>query len=230
MLNDYFMDIKKRKQDLMFNIADFTGIIAGGAVAGFGLSMFLIPFKACPGGAAGVAEVFYYFFDYPAGLVMFCINIPLFIIGVIIFGRMFGVKTLWGILSLSIFTDFFASDYFTSTSFLQKFIFRIGESGTAMTDQNLLAVVAGSILLGSGAGLVIRFRGSTGGSDIPALLIRRYFGFTVGTAYLMVDGFVIFTVGLIFRDANLILWGFISLYITTRATDFVVEGISYTRD
>lgn len=222
--------MKIQKSGLMENIRDFTGIIAGCAVAGFGLAMFLIPFKASPGGAAGVAQVFYYLFNLPAGMVMLGINIPLFITGVMVFGRMFGVKTMWGILWLSLFTDFFASEFFTGSQMIQVFLYRSADHGVAFTNETLLAVTAGSILLGMGCGLVIRFNGSTGGSDIPALLIRRYFGFTVGMSYLMVDGIIIFTVGIIFKNANLILWGFISLYITTRATDFIVEGISYTKE
>lgn len=222
--------MKILKANLADNIGDFTGITAGCAVAGFGLAMFLIPFKASPGGAAGVAQVFFYLFNLPAGMVMLGINIPLFITGVIIFGRMFGVKTAWGILWLSLFTDFFSSKVFTGAGFLQGFIYYTGDQGIAFTNEILLAVVAGSILLGAGCGLVIRFNGSTGGSDIPALLIRRYFGLTVGMSYLMVDSIIIFTVGIVFKNANIILWGFISLYITTRATDFVVEGISYTKE
>lgn len=219
-----------RLKKILNNAGDFAGITAGCSVAGFGLAMFLIPFKASPGGAAGIAQVFFYFFNLPAGFIMLCINIPLFVTGVIIFGRMFGIKTLWGIICLSVFTDFFTSPVFVSSGLLDGFLFRLGEGGVALTNETLLAVVAGSVLLGAGAGLVIRFNGSTGGSDIPALLIRRYFGLTVGTSYLMVDGIIIFTVGAVFRNANLILWGFIALYITTRATDFVVEGISYTKE
>lgn len=212
------------------NIKDLAGIIAGCAVGGFGLSFFLIPFKASPGGAAGVAQIFYYLFNIPAGVMMFVVNIPLFIIGVIIFGRMFGVKTLWGIFWLSFFTDLFNSRAVVESAFLKDFIFRINEQTVSFTNEVFLGVVAGSLLLGLGAGIVIKFNGSTGGSDIPALMIRKYFGFTVGMSYLMIDGFIIFAVGIVFKNPNLILWGFVSLYITTKGTDFVVEGLSYTKE
>jgi len=161
---------------------------------------------------------------------MLLINIPLFIIGIIIFGKMFGVKTLWGIFALSFFTDLFASERFTGAFFLKDFIFRINNQSVSFTNEIFLAVVAGSLLLGIGVGFVIKFNGSTGGSDIPALLLRKYFGLTVGTSYLLIDTFVIFGVGIIFKDPNLILWGFISLYITTKGTDFIVEGMSYTKE
>ncbi len=220
----------KNKNDIIAVLKDMSGIFFGCAVGGLGLSLFLIPFKASPGGAAGIAQIFFYFFNIPAGLLMLLINIPLFIIGIIIFGKMFGIKTLFGIFSLSFFTDLFASERFTGASFLKDFIFKINEQSVSFTNEILLAVVAGSLLLGVGVGFVIKFNGSTGGSDIPALLLRKYFGLTVGTSYLMIDTFVIFGVGIIFKDPNLILWGFISLYITTKGTDFIVEGMSYTKE
>lgn len=219
-----------KKNEVISIFRDMGGIFGGCVIGGFGLSLFLIPFKASPGGAAGVAQIFYHFFNIPAGLLMLFINVPLFIIGIIIFGKMFGIKTLWGIFLLSFFTDLFASSRFTGAYFLKDFIFKINDLSFSFTNEIFLAVVAGSLLLGVGVGFVIKFNGSTGGSDIPALLLRKYFGLTVGTSYLMIDTFVIFGVGIIFKDPNLILWGFISLYITTKATDFIVEGMSYTKE
>lgn len=221
---------RDRKKYLADNIKDLTGIIAGCAVGGFGLSLFLIPFKASPGGAAGAAQIFYYLFNIPAGVMMFVINVPLFITGIMVFGRMFGVKTLWGIFWLSFFTDLFNSKAFLGAGCLSDFIFRINDQTVSFTNEIFLGVVAGSILLGLGAGLVIKFNGSTGGSDIPALIIRKYFGLTVGMSYLLIDSFIITAVGIVFKDPNLILWGFVSLYITTKGTDFVVEGMSYTKE
>ena len=219
-----------RKDEIINTLKDMSGIFFGCAIGGLGLSLFLIPFKASPGGAAGIAQIFFYLFNFPAGLLMLLINIPLFIIGIIIFGKMFGIKTLWGIFSLSFFTDLFASPRFTGAVFLKDFIFKINDQSVAFTNEIFLAVTAGGLLLGVGVGFVIKFNGSTGGSDIPALLLRKYFGITVGTSYLMIDTFVIFGVGIIFKDPNLILWGFISLYITTKGTDFIVEGMSYTKE
>ncbi len=219
-----------RKKDIIDIFKDMWGIFFGCAIGGFGLSLFLIPFKASPGGAAGIAQIFYYFFNIPAGLMMLLINIPLFIIGVIIFGKMFGLKTLWGIFSLSFFIDLFASERFTGALLFKDFIFKVNDQSVSFTNEIFLAVVAGSLLLGVGSGFVIKFNGSTGGSDIPALMLRKYFGLTVGTSYLIIDTFVIFGVGIIFKNPNLILWGFISLYITTKGTDFIVEGMSYTKE
>ncbi len=216
-------------KDIKRFFRDTTGIIAGCAIAGFGLALFLIPYKASPGGAGGIAQVFFYIYDFKPGVVMLIINIPLFIIGMLIFGKTFGIKTLIGMFFLSIFTDFFSSKTFTELNVLQDFIYRINEQTVSFTDIYLLGVIAGSLLLGAGVGIVVKFNGSTGGSDIPALLIRKYFGLSMGTSFLLIDSVIITIVGIIFKDPNLILWGFLALYVTTKATDYVIEGMSYTK-
>ncbi len=208
---------------------DISGITIGSLIAAIGFAHFLIPFKSAPGGAGGLAQIFYYFFNVPPGVFMLIINIPLFIVGVIIFGKSFGFKTFYGIITLSLFTDIFASTYFTSIKILQPFIHKINEQAYSFTNEPLLAVLGGSILLGCGVGIVIKYNGSTGGSDIPALLLRKYFGFSVGIAYLIIDSIIITVVGIIFVNANLILWGLLSLYVSSKVTDFVIEGISYTK-
>lgn len=210
-------------------IKDISGIIFGSAIAGFGLALFLIPFKASPGGAAGVAQIFYYIFNFKPGISMLVINIPLFIIGLIIFGKLFGLKTIIGMFFLSIFTDYFSTNSFLKISGLSEYLYNINSQAVSLTDNTLLGVLAGSLLLGGGIGFVVKFNGSTGGSDIPALLIRKYFGLSLGTSFLIIDTIIIFIVGITFKNANLILWGFLSLYITTKATDYVMEGMSYTK-
>jgi len=210
------------------HVRDLSGIVAGCALGGFGLTFFLIPYKSSPGGVSGLSQIFFYMFDFPAGLAMLLFNIPLFIIGVSKLGRLFGVKTLWGILWLSIFTDIFSHPLFQNLAPFQGMLYQVNDHARSFTSQVILAVLIGSVFLGAGIGLVVRFNGSTGGSDIPALLLRRYMGLSLGTAFLMIDSVIIFFVGIVFHEADLILWGYLSLFVSSRTTDFVLEGISYS--
>ena len=209
-------------------LRDLAGIMAGCVLGGFGLALFLIPYKASPGGVAGLSQIFFYLFDVPAGVAMLLLNIPLFILGVLLLGRMFGAKTLWGILWLSVFTDFFLHPVFQDMSLFRGMLFRVNDHTQSFTSQVILAVLIGSVLLGAGIGIVVRFNGSTGGSDIPAIVLRRYMGFSLGSAFLMIDSVIIFIIGLIFHNADLILWGYLSLFVSSRTTDFILEGISYS--
>jgi uncharacterized membrane-anchored protein YitT (DUF2179 family) len=112
---------------------------------------------------------------------------------------------------------------------VKPFLYQINEQAYSFTDEYLLAVLAGSILAGVGFGLVIKSNGSTGGTDIPALLLRKKFGLSIGNGYLIIDTVVIFIVGIAFKNGNLILWGLMALFISSKACDFIIEGQSYTK-
>jgi len=217
------------KKTVVSYLRDLPGLLLGTALCGIAFSLFLIPFKSSPGGVGGVAQIGYHLFGLPAGTVMLCINSPLFIVGLIFFGKNFGLKTITAILSLSFFTDIFDPGFLLKHGFLRDFMFDLGNGVFALTNEPFLAVIVGSVIAGLGFGVVIKFNGSTGGTDIPALLLRKYFGLSIGTSYLLIDTFVIISIGLIFRDANLILWGLISLFISSRVCDLVLEGYSQAK-
>jgi uncharacterized membrane-anchored protein YitT (DUF2179 family) len=92
-----------------------------------------------------------------------------------------------------------------------------------------LSAIAGSVLLGLGIGLIFRFRGSTGGTDIPVALIKQKAGLSIGTGYWLVESLIIFSVGLILQDLKIIIWGYINLFITTKITDLTSEGLPYVK-
>ncbi len=208
---------------------DIIGILLGTTLCGFGFSFFLIPFKSSPGGVGGISQLFFYLFNIPAGISMLIVNIPLFIIGILIFGKSFGIKTIIGMLSLSFFTDLFVSAEFVNKPYLRAFIFQINDLSVSFTDQILLAVLAGSTIVGIGFGLVLKFNGSTGGTDIPALIMKKYLGISIGNSYLIIDTFIITLTGIVFQDPNLIIWGILSLFISSKICDFVLEGFSYDK-
>ncbi|PID27487.1 MAG: hypothetical protein CSB55_08870 [Candidatus Cloacimonadota bacterium] len=210
-------------------IKDLIGIIIGTFLCGFGFSLFLIPYKASPGGVGGISQIFYYLLNFPAGLSMLAINIPLFLLGIKNFGKMFGFKTVFAMISLTFFTDILSPDILLKFETIKPFLFKVSEQSYSFTSEIFLAVVAGSIIVGAGFGTVIKFNGSTGGTDIPALMLRKHFGISIGNAYLIIDTLVIFSIGIIFKDANLILWGLLSLFISSKVCDFIIEGYSLAK-
>jgi uncharacterized membrane-anchored protein YitT (DUF2179 family) len=196
-------------------------------------SWFLIPFKIAPGGLGGISQIFYHLFGIPAGISMFVMNIPLFILGVKLVGKQFGIGTLYGIAAGSVFTDLLSikNVYHARlfTQILEQYNRGKPMSEWAMTDNTLLAAIAGSILLGAGLGIIFKFRGSTGGSDIPAAIIKKYFNTSMTVSYLMIETGIIFLVGIVFRQPNLIIWGFFTMFITSRTCDIVLEGLPYIK-
>jgi uncharacterized membrane-anchored protein YitT (DUF2179 family) len=188
-------------------------IVAGAAIVALAYSLFLIPHRIVPGGVGGMAMILNYFFHWPVGAVILALNIPLFLLGFRVLGRAYAAKSLLGVAVSSVLID--GATYMLHIR--------------PATDNPILACIFGGILLGAGLGLVFRGGGSTGGSDIVGQVINQYSNLSTGTAILVVDALVISAAGICFRNFELALFGYLNLYLQTRAIDLVLEGLSYTR-
>lgn len=195
------------------NFYDYLRIVLGSFIMAVSLMLFLIPNKVNSGGVSGIATILYHIFDWPAGVTMLIINIPLFIIGVKVFGKKFGLKTLWGIVWISLFSDG-----------LDKLL-----HVPPITQNPLLATIYGGILLGAGLGIIMKGRGTTGGSDIIARILNKYVHLSLGTSFMVIDTFIILITGLVFKDVDLILYCLISLAVSSKVVDIIVEGVTSER-
>jgi len=201
------------KQKMKSIVFEYIGLAVGSTIMSLGLVLFLIPGRIAPGGVSGIGIVLHYLFNLPVGLIMLLFNIPLFILGLKVLGTQFGPRTFFSIIFVSVTTDFFDK------------ILHLG----AATENLLLTSIFGGILLGIGLGIVFRFKGTTGGSDIIGQIIHKYSNMTIGTSILFVDFFIISFAGLAFHDVNLALYGFISLYFSSKVLDVILDGFDYAR-
>lgn len=204
------MAIKQKIKNIVF---EYFGLTVGSAIMAMSLVFFLIPVKIAPGGVSGLAIVLHYLFNLPVGVVMLIFNVPLFFLGVKILGKQFGPRTFFSFVLFSLVTDFF-----------DKVI-----HVTAATTDPLLASIFGGVVLGVGLGIVFRFKGTTGGSDIIGQIINKYSNVSVGTGILIVDFFVISFAGIAFQNVNQALYGIISLYFSSKILDLILDGIDYAR-
>lgn len=116
-------------------ILDYLGITFGSALTALALTIFLIPNKIAAGGVSGLATVIYYLTNFPVGVMMLVLNLPIFLVGVRVLGVSFGARTVYGMIVLSLFTDL-----------LQPVV-------APLTDDLLLATIYGGILAGLGLGI-----------------------------------------------------------------------------
>jgi uncharacterized membrane-anchored protein YitT (DUF2179 family) len=212
---------------LIQNIKDYTGIITGSFIFGISYAWFLIPFKVSPGGVGGISQIIYHLAGFPAGMSMILINIPLFIIAWFYLGKQFGIKSFVGMFIGSVFTDLLNPELlYRDFPFTRDLI---NTQYWAFTDNILLASIAGSVLLGVGLGIMFKFKGSTGGTDIPVAILKQRTGFSIGTGYWIIETVIIFSIGIFFKDLNLIIWGYLNLFITTQIVDLTAEGLPYAK-
>lgn len=194
------------------DLLDYAGIFAGVAITALALDWFLIPNLIAAGGASGLATVIHHLTNLPVGLLMVLINIPLFLASVRAFGSHFGAKTIFGTAALSILIDMFA-----------------GVLPGPLTRDPLLASLYGGVLSGIGIGLTFRFNGTTGGTDIAARLLKKFFSLSIGRALLFIDMAVIILAGLVFRQPDLALYALITVFVSSKAIDLILEGEDYAR-
>jgi uncharacterized membrane-anchored protein YitT (DUF2179 family) len=191
-------------------IIDYLGITIGSLLTAVGLAIFLVPNRIAAGGVSGIAIVLHFLLGFPVGLTMLLINIPLFFLGIREMGIPFGVRSLYGTVALSLFTDL------------------LRPLTGPLTTNPLLASVYGGGLAGLGLGIVFRLRATTGGTDLAARVIHRYLNISVGQALLVIDSLVITAAGIAF-NAELALWALIGLIVTTQMIDLVQEGEGHAK-
>jgi uncharacterized membrane-anchored protein YitT (DUF2179 family) len=217
------------------NIIQHLGIIVGSLFFAMGYSWFLVPYKIIPGGVGGLSQIFYHIFHIPIGVSMIMFNVPLFILSFIFLGKRFGVRSIFGMFSTSIFTDLLSFETMHKLGLIKDltpFTFVVkGKTFYAMLNPSdiYLSAIAGSVLLGFGLGIIFRHKGSTGGTDIPVAFLKQKTGVSIGTGYWIVETLIILTVGIIFHDLKLIIWGYVNLFISTKITDLTSEGLPYVK-
>ncbi|WP_442596287.1 YitT family protein [Neobacillus sp. D3-1R] len=190
-------------------ISEYLYILAGSAVIGIAFNVFLLPNRIASGGVSGISTILDSVVGWEPAYVQWAFNIPLFIAGVLLLGKHFGIKTLVG----TIFLPFIV----LSTKNLEPW-----------TMEPLLGALFGGIGVGLGLGLVFRGKASTGGTDLAAQIINKYTGLTLGTCVAIIDGLIVLSAAIVF-DIERGLYALIALYVTTKTIDLVQVGLGRSK-
>lgn len=201
----------KWKPHITGAIFEFLGVNIGVVLIALGLDLFLVPNKIAAGGVSGLATVLHYLVGVPVGATMLVLNIPLFLLAIYRLGLKFGFRSLYGTVSLSVFID------------------ALSPCLPVVTRDPLLAAIFGGAIVGLGLGVVFRYRGTTGGTDLVAAIMRTYTGVNVGQLLFLIDGLVVLIAGIVFNSWELAMYALITIFISSWLVDLVQEGISYTK-
>lgn len=182
--------------------------IFGTMITGFAIGAFLTPNKVVGGGASGISTILYHTFGIQPGLSFFLINIVFLLLGLTVLGKKFILKTLLGITLLSLFTQIF--------SFFPIY-----------TENLILTTVFGGILYGFGIGMSFAAGASTGGTDIIGRIIQTKVPYMpIGKMLLIVDGIIIIISFFVFRDIELILFGVLTLFVSSYSIDLIISKLN----
>lgn len=201
----------KRRLQVKQYISEISLMIFGCLFMAFGTSFFLLPNQLSSGGFAGIATITYYLFHFPLGIVMFLLNIPLFILGYIRIGKGFVAKSILGTLVLSTFIDIF--DQFPE-----------------LTKDKFLACLYGGITIGMGTAMVLKAHSSTGGTDLLSYLIKSFRPQArQGSVIVAVDIIIVSLNVVFFQNIEVGLYSAVAIYLMGKMIDIVFEGIYFTK-
>jgi len=190
----------------------YIPIVVGTAIYAFGLHYFVIPNQLMEGGITGISLLLNYAMNIPPSYTTLLLNIPLFFLGYRILGRRAILLTVFGTVSLSFFL------------WVMERLIRWGLVVPLHAENDyILAVLYAGVTLGVGLGLVFRFGGTTGGSDIIARICNKKKGWSMGQVILAIDVIVIGG-SLFYIPKEKILYTFVAVFIASKMIDFIQEG------
>lgn len=186
-------------------IAPLFMITVGAVIAAFALEEFLVPFTILDGGVVGISMIISQLSGVPLGFLTIALNIPFMIVGFKRLGIRFLIKAIYAMIIFSSFLGVFADM-------------------KAVTEQEILVVVFGGVLLGIGVGLILRYGGCLDGTEIVAMLLSHHMEFSVGQIVLFFNIIIYAVAGFLFGPDRA-LYSLLTYFITSKVIDIVENGM-----
>lgn len=158
-------------KQILKRVVETLIVIFGNCIYAFGIAMFILPSGFITGGTTGIALFVNDVFHTPVTVFVLVFNTIMFLIGFFAFGWKFAANTV-----VSTFSYPIALELITRLL-----------GGYRITDDLILCTVFGGICIGTAIGLVIRMGASTGGMDIPPLILNKYFKIPVSSSVYVFD-------------------------------------------
>lgn len=180
-------------------------IAVGNLLYALAVTLFIVPNSLITGGTTGLALFFNHMAGIPISLFVSAFNISMFLIGAWVLGRQFAVTT---VLSTIIYP------------LMLGILEGLGVTGFVM-EERIVAVLYAGLLIGAGIGIVMRAGASTGGMDIPALILKKKKNFNVSMTIYLCDC-VILALQMAAADTFAVLYGILLIFTYTLVLDKVL--------
>ncbi|MFB9276321.1 YitT family protein [Cohnella cellulosilytica] len=190
-------------------VFSYAAMLVGAFFIAASFNLFLLPNRIASGGVSGISIILNTLAGIPPAYSQWALNVPLFIAGVLVLGKPFGLKTVVGSIVLPLFV-------------------LLTSHWAPPTHDPLLSAIYGGLGVGIGLGLVFRGRGSTGGLDVAAQILHRVLGIRLGLAIAALDGLVILSAGLFISLENA-LYALIGLFTTSKTIDIIQSGLQTSK-
>lgn len=200
---------KQKIHKIYHSAQDYIIIFIGTVLYGFGFNGFILSNEIVTGGVSGISALIYFATSIPVSVSYFLINVILLVFAFKVLGFKFLIKTVFGVISLSLTLSFF--------EWLLNGV-------PIIKDEPFMAIIIGGAICGTGLGLIFSANGSTGGTDILAAIINKYKNVSIGTGLLLFDFIIISSSYLLFHDVDKIVFGFVEMGVNNYVLDRIINS------
>lgn len=199
-------------------LRDYLQMLLGTVIYTIGYTVFLLPYKIVSGGVSGISTLLFYMTGFPAGNTYLIINIGLLLLAMRILGWRYLVRTIIVTLLVS-----------TAIGVMQTQLTEVAADGTPtlmhiLGEQKFMACVIGAFLEGLGLATIFLAGGSTGGTDIIASAINKYWNISLGRLLLMCDIVIIGFSYFIEQNLETMVVGYLAMFISLNFLDYVINS------
>lgn len=198
---------KTQLQKVADTVKSYLFITFGIFIFVLGWTAFLIPSEIIGGGVSGIATIIYFATGIPVGASGLAINAVLVLVSIRILGARFGLSTIFGIGTGSLFF-----------LILQPLITE------PVVSEPFMATLIGSAMAGTGIGIAFNNGGNSGGTDIIALIINKYRNISPGKVILYLDVLIIASSYLVFESVEKLVYSYVTMAVFAYVLDLVIEG------
>jgi len=193
-------DMRRYTYSVPYNLALIT---VGAAVFGVGVKGIALPHELITGGVSGVALLLVYWTGlFSPGVWYFILNVPIFILGWWFISRRFFLYSLYGMMAMTLSME------------LVGVVIPVTEP--------VLAVLAGGVLIGAGAGIMLNSLGSAGGNDIVAIILNQRYNFRIGTFFFLFN-MSLFGFSLGRLPLDLVLFSLAMSFVSSQTIDYFLS-------
>jgi len=204
------IDMKIVERKIVKKILFYMQIIFGSFLLAGAFTLFFIPHQIAPGGVTGFSTIIHFLTGLPLGILYLIFNIPLLILAF----RQNGAKFLFATIIATLATTLFM-DILRLPAYIIDYL----------PDDRLLASIYGGLLMGTGVGIVVRAGATTGGLDILAVMVHKYFPSISFAWALFSFDIIVVTLAAVFLSPSSALYAIIALFVSAKVTDFLQVGM-----
>ena len=194
------------KEKMYVSICEYLLILVGSIIYAFSTVVFIFPNDLLLGGTSGISVILTNFLPFSPGVILMIINFVLIVLAFTILGKDMAIKTLIGSVLTTLFVGIFE---------------KISPFEQALVQNPYISAVIGASIIAIASGIMFYVDSSSGGTDIIALIVKRFSGIRIGRALLITDVLIV-CVGGFLLGIPILIGSFLGLLVKTFGIDLVI--------